>query len=219
MPSRTTPFRLLAAGILLAVSALHAQTAADLAQKVDDHYNHLNSLQARYTERYTGMGMDRTETGTLLLKKPGRMRWSYEADGKPTGKLFVLDGKFAWFYNPGDAQVQKAPAKQLDDLRSPLRFLLGHTQLQKELGNLTLVPNGANFHLSGIPTGMQQRVKSVALTVTPTGIIQNIRIEETDGTITEFTFTNMQENLPIPSSAFIFTLPAGVAITKGQPPI
>ncbi len=219
MPDRTAPFWLLAAGILLAASALHAQTAADLAKKVDDHYNHLNSLQAHYTERYTGMGLDRTETGTLLLKKPGRMRWSYEADGKPTGKLFVLDGKFAWFYNPGDAQAQKTPAKQLGNLRSPLRFLLGHTQLQKELDNLTLAPDGANFRLSGIPTGMQQRVKSLALTVTPTGIIEDIRIEETDGAATEFTFTNMQENLPVPSNAFIFTPPAGVAVVEGQPPL
>ena len=219
MPDRIAPFRLLAASILLAVSALHAQTAADLAKKVDDHYNHLSSLQAHYTEHYTGMGLDRTETGTLLLKKPGRMRWSYEADGKPTGKLFVLDGKFAWFYNPGDAQAQKTPAKQLDNLRSPLRFLLGHTQLQKEFDNLTLAPDGANFRLSGIPTAMQQRVKSLALTVTPTGIIEDIRIEETDGATTEFTFTNMQENLPVPSNAFIFTPPAGVAVIEGQPPI
>jgi outer membrane lipoprotein carrier protein len=218
MPDRTASYRILA-GILLAASALHAQTASDLAKKVDDHYNHLNSLQAHYVERYTGMGLDRTETGTLLLKKPGRMRWSYEVDGKPTGKLFILDGKFVWFYNPGDAQAQKAPATQLDDLRSPLRFLLGHTQLQKELDDLALTPDGANFRLSGIPKGMQQRVKSLALTVTPTGIIQNIRIEETDGAATEFTFTNMQENLSVPSSAFIFTPPAGVAVTEGQPPI
>ena len=37
------------------------------------------------------MGMNRHETGTLLLKKPGRMRWTY---AKPAGKLFVLDGNF-----------------------------------------------------------------------------------------------------------------------------
>ena len=55
---------------------------------------------------------------------------------QPVGKVFVLDGKFAWFYTPGDAQATRVPAKQLDDLRSPLRFLLGHTQLKKELDNL-----------------------------------------------------------------------------------
>ena len=73
-----------------------------IVRKVDDHYNHLSSLRAHYSEHYSGMGMDRTEEGTLLLKKPGRMRWSY---AQPVGKVFVLDGKFAWFYTPGDAQA------------------------------------------------------------------------------------------------------------------
>ncbi len=219
MPNRTTRFLLLPSSLLLAAIPLHAQTAADVAKKVDAHYNHLTSLQAHYTEHYIGMGMDRTESGTLLLKKPGRMHWSYEADGKPTGKLFVLDGKFAWFYSPGDTQAQKAPAKQLDDLRSPLRFLLGHTQLQKELDNLTLTPDGTNLRLTGVPKAMQQRIQSLVLTVTPTGIIQSIRMEETDGASTEFRFTNMQENLPIPAGAFVFTPPAGVTVTEGLPPI
>ena len=229
MPGRriSSTLRLFAAGILLAAAILRAQapTAASLAKKVDDHYNHLNSLQAHYTERYTGMGLDRTESGTLLLKKPGRMRWSYESPAsgeskaKPTGKLFLLDGKFAWFYNPGDAQAQKAPAKQLDDLRSPLRFLLGHTQLQKELDNLTLTSDGPAFRLAGVPKGMHQRIKSLTLTVSPDGVIQGIRIEETDGAATEFTFTSMQENLPIASSDFVFTPPTGVAVIEGLPPI
>lgn len=105
-----------------------AQNSDALLHRVDEHYNQLTSLRARYIEHYAGMGLDRTESGTLLLKKPGRMRWSYD---QPEGKLFVLDGKFAWFYTPGDEQAQRLPAKQLDDLRSPLRFLLGHTQLKK----------------------------------------------------------------------------------------
>jgi outer membrane lipoprotein carrier protein len=65
------------------------------------------------------------------------MKWDYSS---PAGKLFLLDGKYAWFYSPGDPQVQRIPAKELDDLRSPLRFLLGHTELEKEMNNLTLAP-------------------------------------------------------------------------------
>lgn len=104
-----------------------APTAHELAQRVDRHYNQLHSLKAGFVETYQGLGMDRTESGTLLLLKPGRMRWDY---AQPAGKLFLLDGKFAWFYSRGDPQVQRIPSKELDDLRSPLRFLLGHTELE-----------------------------------------------------------------------------------------
>jgi outer membrane lipoprotein carrier protein len=209
----------------LIAATLHAQSAPldvhTLAQKVDAHYNHLQSFQCQYSEHYTGMGIDRTETGTLLLKKPGRMRWSYD---DPAGKLFVLDGKFAYFYTPGDAQAQRIPAKQLDDLHSPLRFLLGHTQLEKELTGLTLTPaaspaNAGSFTLTGAPKEMDQRIRTLALTITADGIIQGIRLEETDGSVTEFTFTGIHENVPTTDRDFSFLAPAGVDIVNGMPPI
>jgi hypothetical protein len=110
--------------MISASASAQQPTAASLARTVDAHYNHLQSLQARYTERYQGMGMDRSESGTMTLRKAGKMRWAYDT---PAGKLFVLDGKSGISYTPGDVQATRIPAKQLDDLHSPLRFLLGHT--------------------------------------------------------------------------------------------
>lgn len=195
---------------------LRAQDADSLLRKVDDHYNHLSSLRARYTERYAGMGLDRTESGTLLLKKPGRMRWSYD---QPEGKVFVLDGKFAWFYTPGDAQAQRVPAKQLDDLRSPLRFLLGHTQLKKELGGVAVTNDSHGIHITGVPVGMEQRIKMLTLDVTAAGAIEHMKLEELDGATTEFLFTKMEENVPVREGDFSFTPPAGVPVVDGLPPI
>jgi len=201
---------------LFCAPSLLAQSNDTLVSKVDDHYNRLSSLRAHYTEHYSGMGMDRTEEGTLLLKKPGRMRWSYAA---PVGKVFVLDGKFAWFYTPGDAQATRVPAKQLDDLRSPLRFLLGHTQLKKELDNLTVAEEGDGFRISGVPKGMEQRVKVLSLWVTATGAIEQMRLEEVDGAVTEFVFSDLQENVPVKDADFAFIPPAGVTVVQGLPPI
>lgn len=199
--------------------SLPAQTPSvnALAKKVDAHYNHLSSLETRYTERYRGMGLDRTETGTLLLRKPGRMRWSYDS---PAGKLFVLDGKYAVSYTPGDSQADRMPAKQLDDLHSPLRFLLGHTELTKELEGLTLTPvDGGNYTLSGVPKGMAQRIHQLALTVDANGVIHSMRLEEADGATTDFTFTAMHENVSTKDSDFVFMPPAGVSVVDGAAPI
>ena len=208
--------------LLLAFSCVLQLKAQDTAllRRVDDHYNHLRTLRARYTEHYTGMGMDRSESGTVTLKKPGLMRWSYDS---PTGKLFVLDGHFAWFYTPGDAQISRAPAKQLDDLRSPLRLLLGHTKLAKELDQLTTAPDpdsgGANFRISGVPKGMAQRVHLLTLVVDASGAIERMKLEETDGASTEFTFTQIEEDIPLPASDFTFTPPPGIPVVEAQPPI
>lgn len=189
-----------------------------IAQLVDGHYNRVHSLRASFTESYEGLGMTRSESGTLLLLKPGRMRWDYSA---PAGKVFLIDGKFAWFYAPGGAQVQRIPAKQLDDLRSPLRFLLGHTQLEKELAGLS-VKQGAQgtLVLIGQPKGQENRIHRVTLTIEPKdGAIQGIEIEEADGAITRFAFSGEQINAAIPESAFHFIPPAGVPIVDALPPV
>ena len=193
-----------------------AQTNDALIRAVDDHYNHLSSLRTRYTEHYAGMGLDRSESGLLTLKKPGRMRWAYDA---PAGKVFILDGKFAWFYTPGDSQAQRIPARQMDDLRTPLRFLLGHTQLRKELDNLSVTADATGFRITGQPKGMQNRLEELTLHVLSSGQITAMKVEEVDGAVTEFTFTGMQENIPTKDSDFTFTPPAGVAIIDGTQPI
>ncbi len=203
---------------VLCARSLHAQipSATQLAHTVDTHYNHLRSLQARYTERYQGMGMDRTESGTLLLRKPGRMRWSYDT---PAGKVFVLDGHDAISYTPGDAQASRVSAKQLDDLRSPLRFLLGHTELSRELDHLSVAPVEGGYSLTGTPHGMAQRIRVVSLVVNAEGVIRSLKIDETDGAMTTFTFSDMHENVPAPDSDFVFTPPPGVAVVNGTAPI
>jgi outer membrane lipoprotein carrier protein len=162
------------------------------------------------------MGMDRTETGMLLLRKPGLMRWNYD---RPAGKVFVLDGKFGWFYSPGDAQALRTPVKQLDDLRSPLRFLLGHTELAKELDRLTTAPAGAGFRITGVPKGMADRISLLTLDVNAAGAIEQMKLEETGGATTEFTFTGIEENIPVKPSEFVFTPPPGIAVVDGLPPI
>ncbi len=200
----------------LSAIAIQVQDARSLALKIDSHYNHLKTLKADFSEHYRGMGMDRTETGTVMMKKPGRMRWSYNA---PVGKLFVLDGKFAYSYTPGDSQAERTPAKRLDDMRSPLRLLLGHTQLEKELVNLRLMQTPQGFRLTGQPKYEQQGMQSLELDTSADGVIQSIRIEQMDGGSTEFHFTKMEENVPLPESEFTFNPPPGVILVDALPPM
>jgi outer membrane lipoprotein carrier protein len=191
-------------------------SAHDLAQRVDRHYNQLHSLKSGFTETYEGLGVRRTESGTLLLLKPGRMKWDYST---PAGKLFLLDGKFAWFYARGDSQVQRIPAKELDDLRSPLRFLLGRTELEKEVNSLTMASSAnGQFTLTGQPKGQEKRINRLSLTVTADGTITAIEVEETDGALTHFAFTNEQTNAPIPADEFRFIPPPGVPVVDASPP-
>src|SRR6266567_4112878 len=135
-PIRQQPALLtIAFWLAVVVAAPALPNVHSVAQAVDEHYNHLQSLQAEFTEIYQGSGVERTESGTLWLKKPGKMRWEYRS---PEEKLFVGDGRDAWLYVPDDRQARKEAAKKLEDARSPLAFLLGKTKLQKELRGLSM---------------------------------------------------------------------------------
>jgi outer membrane lipoprotein carrier protein len=215
---------LVAAVCLVATVAASAQAppnALDLAHRIDTHYNSLRSLKAGFSEQYEGLGLTRSESGTMLLRKPGKMRWEYQST---PGKVFVLDGKYAWFYAPGETQVQRIAASQLDDLRSPLRFLLGHTKIESELEGLKVAsaPSGGNsgeFIVTGMPKGQQKRITKLLLGVTADGTIRSIEIDEVDGARTQFEFTHEEPNAAIPDATFHFTPPAGVPVVDALPPV
>jgi outer membrane lipoprotein carrier protein len=206
-----------ALALAFSLTALAQPDVHSLADAVDARYNHIRTLKAQFTETYSGSGATRTESGTLLLKKPGSMRWDYT---EPRPKVFLTDRKTAWFYVPGENQVRRMPVKQLDDLRSPLRYLLGKTKLEKEFDNLHISVNEkptspGNIVLEGIPKGMAERVARTLLEVTPAGSIQRIVAEEMDGSVTEFRFLQQQENVEIPDAQFHFTPPQGAEIVSG----
>jgi outer membrane lipoprotein carrier protein len=213
-------FRTLLLSLLL-TSFMYADGPTDVhtvANAVDAHYNHLQSLQSEFSETYQGNGTVRVESGTLWLKKPGKMRWEYRS---PREKLFLSDGKDAWFYVPGDRQVRKTPVRKLDDLRSPLGFLLGKTKLEKELEGLSLATDLApkvagDTVLRGIPKTMVDRVSQVILEVTPGNWFRRIVVVEVDGSQTEFTFQDPKENGQIADSQFKFVPPAGVETISGD---
>jgi outer membrane lipoprotein carrier protein len=217
---RRFPLRTLVAIFLALTTVFAASTPSvhTIATAVDARYNHLQTLQAEFTEIYRGAGMERTESGTLWLKKPGKMRWQYRS---PREKLFVSDGKVAWFYVPGEPQVRRMPVRQLDDLRSPLAFLLGKTKLEKELSELSLAPdipplNAGDVILRGMPQGMADQVGQVLIEVTPANWIDRIILEGTDGSSTEFRFQRQTEDGKIDDQSFRFEVPPGVEVIDGN---
>jgi outer membrane lipoprotein carrier protein len=214
------PGRILTAlsAVVLLVSSSPAQPDVHaIADKVDQRYNHLQTLEAQFSETYSGAGMTRTESGTLTLKKPGRMRWDYD---QPRPKMFLTDGQTAWFYVPGERQVRRVLVKQLDDLRSPLRYLLGKTKLEKEFTGLSIASGQKPLYdgdivLQGIPKSLADRVSNTLLEVSPDGLIRRIVIDQMDGSVTEFRFLRQKENVQIADQHFRFTPPPGVEVVQG----
>jgi outer membrane lipoprotein-sorting protein len=215
------------------------QSAKTIAQLLQEHYRRAQTLRAVFLERYSeGPREARIESGTVYFRRPGRMRWEYEA---PEKKLFIADGKTVWFYVPADRTVTKAPVKESSDWRTPLALLTGKADLSRLCSRIDLIgqktaPAGHAI-LRCLPKGEKEAgsaegpASSQDSTQLPgagdfievlleadssSGELASVRIRQAGGIELEYRFGNWQEGLPLPEEMFRFHPPAGVAIVDGS---
>jgi outer membrane lipoprotein carrier protein len=194
---------------LLAVSAFAADAPLNTVLKdVEARYNHAKTLQVLFTEQYTPKGgTQRTESGTLLLRKPGRMRWEYL---QPKGKLVVTDGAFLYIYTPAENRAQKMKLKDsmADEMQAPLAFLLGKLNFEKEFKNLQTRPEGSDLRITGEPKDENLPYSAVDFVVTAQNQIRKLKITLPDYTL-EFSFSVEKMDPPLDAKLFAFQLPPG----------
>lgn len=186
---------------------------APLLKAVETRYNHAQSLQVIFHEAYTGPGQPRrTESGTLLLRKPGRMRWDYDS---PQGKLFISDGKFLWLYTPSTKQVEKMKMKESDDMRAPLAFLLGKLHFDKEFRNVQSKPAaGGGTLITAEPKTDSLPYTAVEFVVAPDTQIRSVKVTGFDRSILQFDFDQEKLNPPLEAKLFEFRMPPGAALVE-----
>src|ERR1700682_5862965 len=97
--------------------------------RLEARYRPAKTLQASFLERYTDNGrLVRVEAGTAYFRRPGQMRWEYEA---PEKNLFLVDGKTVWFYVPADHSVTRVPVTESADWRTPLALLASRMKVSR----------------------------------------------------------------------------------------
>lgn len=200
---------------LIALPAFAADAGLDrLLDRVEEHYNQAKTLQVSFIEQYTPPGsIRRTESGVLMLRKPGRMRGEYSL---PKGKLFISDGKVFWLYTPADNRVAKMPLKASEDMRAPLAFLLGKLNFSKEFRNLRQQPEGASTRVFAEPKGEELPYSSVEFLVSSENRISELKVTGFDRSILDFVFTDEKVDPPLDSKLFQFQVPAGAVVEETE---
>jgi outer membrane lipoprotein carrier protein len=201
------------AGLLLAVCAYGADPQLEaLLKGVEQRYNKAKTLQVLFKEVYTPPGKPRrTESGLLMLRKPGKMRWQYS---QPAGKLFISDGKWIWLFTPQDNRAEKMKFKETDDLRAPLAFLLGKLDFDKEFSNLRGHREGNGMRIEAEPKTENLPYSAVEFLVGPDHTILEVKVTGFDKSIIHFTFAEERLNPPLDNKQFTFQAPKGVELVE-----
>jgi outer membrane lipoprotein carrier protein len=197
----------------LVVSGLCADARLeDLLQQVEARYNHAKTLEVSFQEQYTRPGqIRRTESGRLLLRKPGRMLWEYD---QPKGKQILTDGKNLYLYSPDTHEVEKTKMQETADMRAPLAFLLGKLNFQKDFKNIQATSEGAVTRITAQPKTDNLPYSSVEFTVEPGGVIREVKVTGYDNSTLDFTFDQERMDPPLEAKLFQFRLPAGAKLVE-----
>jgi outer membrane lipoprotein carrier protein len=188
-----------------------------LLRGVENKYNHLKTLRLHFEQIYQqDRQVLREEGGTLYLRKPGQMRWEYES---PEPKLFLSDGRRLMLYVPQERRVTETEIKQSDDLRSPMRFLLGGLRFEKEFERVErdreLAPlESRDTVIKAVPKQMADRLEWVVMEISPEHQIRRLILREPGGVQTEFRFGDETADLQLSPELFHFQAPAGTEVVR-----
>lgn len=185
-----------------------SRTLADpraLAARVQGFYERTRDLEATFHQTYTyaGFGRRQVSSGVLRVKKPGMMRWDYEA---PEKKTIAVKGSRLVQYEPEDRQAFVDEKFDASAMSAAVTFLLGKGDLAKEF-DLSSDPGGA---LLLRPKQPDPRVETIALTVGPQGEVTATRVTDGSGNVNEIRFEDVRRNVGLADAAFEVKLPKDV---------
>jgi outer membrane lipoprotein carrier protein len=193
--------------------------------ELEARYRKAATLEASFLERYSENGKQvRVEAGKAYFLRPGKMRWEYE---KPEKTLFLVDGKFVWFYAPDDHTATRMPAKKSDDWRTPIAFLTTGMKLGRicsEVGPAQDAKPSSEGNevyrcvLRGAEDEKAGAAQKVLFEISPQNELARIVIPQEAGMQIEFEFKDWQWNPALAKRLFQFEPPPGTVIVNGLLP-
>jgi outer membrane lipoprotein carrier protein len=194
-------------------------TAQAVLSEMQSRYENTNDLEANFLQEYVGKVMKRPQKGEgkVYFKKKGMMRWDY----KSPNQMLISNGRTLWYYQPEENQVFVSDVAKVLKERTPLAFLSGEGDLNREFtivnfnesGNqkqdsfvLELAPKDPNDVLSKLTLMVDKK----SYYVTQADVFDGL------GNVTRTRFIDIKTNVGLSSSFFNFTIPPGAEILKFQ---
>ena len=202
-----------------------ASSTGQALRGVEARYSKATTLEANFLERYSENGTQvRVEAGKAYFLRPGKMRWEYE---KPEKNLFLVDGKFVWFYAPDDHTATRMPAKKSDDWRTPIAFLTTGMKLSRICSEVSpakdIEPSkpGNEVYRCVLRAAEDEKTgaaQKVLFEVSSQSELARIVIPQEGGMQIEFEFRDWEWNPALAKTLFQFEPPPGTVIVNGLLP-
>lgn len=196
--------------------------AADLApqavaQKIQESYAKTRSLRAEFQQTTSSRMSDRQRlgAGTMVLAKPGLMRWDYR---EPDQQVFVCDGQKISMYFAKERQMMVTPAKDYLESDVTYAFFTGKGDIQRDFvvadpEEEDIVEPKTAYQLKLTPKQGHPQIDFINLWVDRnTFLMQRLKVTDKFGTVTDLIFSKVSINEEAPATIFSFTPPEGTEV-------
>jgi len=197
--------------------------ALQVAQKLQSTYENATNLVAEFKQT-TAMKFNsrvRQGTGTMLFRKPGRMRWDYIT---PDYQVLTSDGETISMYFEKNNQMIVSNAKDYLQSDVTYSFFAGTGDILRDfdISEPDFTDNLENSYLiKFIPKSSHPHVSSIHAWITQdTFLITHLQIVDHFETVTDLFFDNIQINSnqygsrAIKEDLFLFIPPADTEIIE-----
>ena len=191
-----------------ALTAQDKQSPDALAKALQARYQTVRDFSADFVQSYRA-GVLKTQTresGTVAVKKPGKMRWVY---AKPERKELVSDGQKLYWYVLDDKRVDVRDVST--QASTPDLFLSGRGDIARDF-----TPSYAQASVPGtvalklVPRRTEPEYEYLVLSLDPATLqIRGLTSKDHQGGESTFTFTNIKENRGLSDRDFVFRAPQG----------
>ncbi len=222
--SRTLSVLVALAGSLLTVVAGGAETRpaggpagcpdpATIVRRLQERYDETRTFRAnvRQEMKVTSLDLSDVSEGTVVFKKPGKMRWDFRT---PRAQEIVSDGALLWIHQPDDRQVLKAPFRAAFVSTTPVSFLLGVGRITDDFEPRADARGCTADRLYvALASKRGEDVGALAFGVDrATYDIVEAAITDPLGNVTTLGFSGIARNVDVPDATFEFTVPSGVDV-------
>ena len=215
-------FFLLALVILFSTFASHNAGATDLApqaiaQKIQQTYAKTRTLRADFQQTTSSRMSERERhgSGTLVLSKPGLMRWDYR---EPDQQVFVCDGQRISMYFAKERQMMVTPAKDYLESDVTYSFFAGKGDINRDFmvagpEEEDLLEPNTTYQLKLTPKQPHAQIDFINLWVDRTTfLLKRLKVTDKFGTVTDLVFAKVTTNEEVLAKTFSFTPPKGTEI-------
>ncbi|MCM2276982.1 MAG: outer membrane lipoprotein chaperone LolA [Oligoflexia bacterium] len=179
-----------------------------ILREIEAKYGEAGTFSARFSQinESATLKTRKTSSGTLLVKRPDKVRWETLA---PDRNLLVSDGRKFWFYTPpfDEGENGQVVEKKSSAVKSKLAqaLLSGSFSAARDLK----VKKAGDREFVLVPkAGTAGSVKEARVFVNPAEkLIQKVILLHRDGNRSEITLSEIELGKPLEDRLFTFQIP------------